>query len=59
MYVKVAGQESQFGVKSDVVTLYLLCRLTYFQYTGAISEWNTDKCLQVCNDEIRAHTVCY
>ena len=22
MYVKVAGQESQFGVKSDVVTLY-------------------------------------
>jgi hypothetical protein len=30
----------------------LLCRLTYFQYTDAISERNMDRRLQVCNDEI-------
>jgi len=31
---------------------HLLCRLTYFRYTGAISEQNMDRCLWVCNDEI-------
>ena len=30
----------------------LLCRLTYFRYTGAISERNMDRRLRVCNDEI-------
>jgi hypothetical protein len=29
-----------------------LCRLTYFRYTGAISERNMDRRLRVGNDEI-------
>jgi len=31
----------------------LLCRPTYFWFTGAISERSMDRCLQVCNDKIQ------
>ena len=33
----------------------LLCRLTYFWYTGAILEQNMDRCLWVCGDEINGN----
>jgi hypothetical protein len=34
-----------------------LCRLIYFQYTGAILEWNMDRRLRVGNDKISGMAV--
>ena len=32
MYVKVAGQESQFGVKHDVITLYIVVNIQIYSH---------------------------